>query len=304
VSLAVEGVGTERRASGLGSGERRALLGAVAAVVTAAVTFSVLLMEVVASDWMRARDSALLTRIIGLRGDTLNHLAWTVTRAGEAAVLISVAVSASVVLWLIGATIVEAAIPMLSLCTSMVTIVVLKALVGRTRTPMAMPSADVFQASFPSGHAGNSMSLYLAIGIVLAVVVLRRPFPRALVVVTVFAMSVAIGLSRLELGVHWPTDVVAGWAVGVVCAVAVSTSLLLAAGATRGQRGRVRRFHDSSAEHAAPAQSVRGSEPPGSASEHQMELHDGAEHGAAPGRGDGRVRFRRQAAIAVRRRLR
>jgi undecaprenyl-diphosphatase len=304
VGLTVEGVRTERRLPGLGRGERRALLGAVTAIAIAAVTFLVLLVAVVASDWISARDSALLARIIGLRGDSLNQLASTVTRAGEGVVLISVAVLAAIGMWLLGATLLEAVIPMVSLWTSMVTIVVVKALVGRTRPPMAMASLDAFRASFPSGHSGNSMSLYLAIGIVLSVVVLRRPFPRALLVITAVAISIAIGLSRLELGVHWPTDVVAGWAVGVVCAVAVSTSLLLAAGAPRGQRGRFRRFHDSPAEHAAPAPSVRGSEPLGSASEHQMELHDGAESEAVPGRGDGRARSRRQAGMEVRRRLR
>jgi undecaprenyl-diphosphatase len=64
--------------------------------------------------------------------------------------------------------------------------------------------------------------------ILLAVFVLRRPIARVLVVASTGLIAGAIGTSRLVLGVHWPSDVLAGWALGssVALAVTLSASLL------------------------------------------------------------------------------
>jgi undecaprenyl-diphosphatase len=51
----------------------------------------------------------------------------------------------------------------------------------------------------------------------------RRPAERVAVFGVAVALSVAVGVSRLVLGVHWPTDVVAGWAIGLGTAVAIGT---------------------------------------------------------------------------------
>ena len=63
--------------------------------------------------------------------------------------------------------------------------------------------------SFPSGHSSNSMIVFLAIALVLVPVRLR---PQA--VILALAAAMAIGISRPMLGVHWPSDVVGGWAFG------------------------------------------------------------------------------------------
>lgn len=77
------------------------------------------------------------------------------------------------------------------------------------------------EPSFPSGHATDSTALYLTIALVVAIVVLRSPRARVLVVSAAFVFSGKSGLSRLTLGVHWPSDVIAGWALGALVAVTV-----------------------------------------------------------------------------------
>lgn len=65
--------------------------------------------------------------------------------------------------------------------------------------------------SFPSGHATSSMIVYLT----LAVVLIPRRWRRTAITAAVL-LSLLIGLSRVMLGVHWPSDVVAGWSFGAL----------------------------------------------------------------------------------------
>ncbi len=84
-----------------------------------------------------------------------------------------------------------------------------KALVARPR-PDLLPHLDhVTSPSFPSGHAANSAILYLA----LALLVPARY--RRIALLLAAALIVAIGISRVALAVHWPSDVLAGWSLGL-----------------------------------------------------------------------------------------
>ena len=90
---------------------------------------------------------------------------------------------------------------------------VFKAAFNRTRPDYIDPE-HVLSASFPSGHAALSAVVYLTLGTVLAGST-DRPSLRAFYLGTAVVLTLAVGISRLYLGVHYPTDVLAGWALGV-----------------------------------------------------------------------------------------
>lgn len=89
----------------------------------------------------------------------------------------------------------------------------LKWLVGRPR-PMVVPHLEIISSpSMPSGHAMMSGIVYLTIALLISRLV-RRGSDRAAVIVAGVAFMLLIGSTRVLLGVHNPTDVLAGWMIG------------------------------------------------------------------------------------------
>ncbi|WP_437224599.1 phosphatase PAP2 family protein [Planctomicrobium sp. SH661] len=88
--------------------------------------------------------------------------------------------------------------------------------------PDVVPHLDfVVSSSFPSGHSMNSAVIYLTLGSLLAAAVARRRL-KAYVIGVALALTVLVGMSRVYLGVHYPTDVLAGWMAGLVWAILCS----------------------------------------------------------------------------------
>jgi undecaprenyl-diphosphatase len=88
-----------------------------------------------------------------------------------------------------------------------------KHIVGRERPEVVPHLREVQTPSFPSGHATLSAAVYLTLGAVLAQVV-RGLYTRMYCLVLPMVAVALIGASRVYLGVHYPTDVLAGWALG------------------------------------------------------------------------------------------
>lgn len=76
--------------------------------------------------------------------------------------------------------------------------------------------------SFPSGHSMSAVQVW---GAIAAVLIAMHPERRRIYVTCALALILGIGLSRVYLGVHWPTDVLAGWAAGLPF-LAVSVHLI------------------------------------------------------------------------------
>jgi len=89
----------------------------------------------------------------------------------------------------------------------------LKLLFSRPRPDLVAHSVEVQTTSFPSGHAMLSAIVYLTIGALLARTQ-KNARMKAYILALSAAISALIGTSRVYLGVHWPTDVLAGWLAG------------------------------------------------------------------------------------------
>jgi len=94
----------------------------------------------------------------------------------------------------------------------------LKAIYDRARPDVVSVLQPASGLSFPSGHAMISVALYLTLGVLIAGSLEQRRL-RVYVVASAALLAFLIGFSRVYLGVHHPTDVLAGWTVGLAWAL-------------------------------------------------------------------------------------
>jgi undecaprenyl-diphosphatase len=123
---------------------------------------------------------------------------------------------------------------MAAVITGSMGVSLLKSQFGRPRPGAEFAELLAPGMSFPSGHATISAIVFLTVAALIANT-RSRAVEKSYILAMATLMALLVGLSRIALGVHWATDVVAGWAFGAAWALAW---LLLA-------RGLTRRFHGS-----------------------------------------------------------
>jgi undecaprenyl-diphosphatase len=114
---------------------------------------------------------------------------------------------------------VTAALVLAATVSGSIAVEIAKQLVGRVRPQVIDHLVQISTASFPSGHSANSAIVYLTMASLLTQVI-EREATRWYVLIVAVVLVTAIGISRVYLGVHWPSDVLAGWSFGTLWALA------------------------------------------------------------------------------------
>ena len=200
-----------------------ATLAGVFLLAVALLTFAQLTDEVVAGD-TRSFDSAVLMsmRTPGRPNDPVGppwfeEAVRDVTSLGGTSLIVLITATVAGFLAMSG-TRHAAVLMVVSVSSGAMLMSFLKQVFARTRPDLVEHSARVFTESFPSGHATLSAITYLTMGALLARVQTRRTL-KAYSLGVAITLTVLVGVSRVYLGVHWPTDVLAGWCLGAAWAI-------------------------------------------------------------------------------------
>lgn len=168
--------------------------------------------------WPFGFDRAIITGLRAWGGPPwLREAARDVTALGSGTVLTSVVLAVAGMLLVQRHRLTAAALVAAAWSGSWA-VSLLKAHVGRTRPTIVEHWAVVDHASFPSGHAASSAVIYLTLAALASQVTPGRAVRAYLLGVAILLVG-AIGISRVYLGVHWPSDVLAGWSFGTLWAV-------------------------------------------------------------------------------------
>ena len=199
------------------------LLGALATILVAMVAF-VKLAEEMARGETQAFDDAVLLWMHARATPKLTDVALNFTALGSGMVVWMVVIVASVFLWSSRHRY-SAALLWVSLAGSGILSTLLKDNFDRPRPalfPWRAPYAG--ESSFPSGHSMTAMVAYSTLAFLIARLEPSRALKRFTFCVAALLIAV-VGLSRMYLGVHYPSDVLAGFAVGLAwalfCALAI-----------------------------------------------------------------------------------
>jgi len=175
----------------------------------------------VRSGWTAAVDLRLLSAIRHAGGASFRQAVVDLTALGGGTVLVLLNASVILLLWLRRERM--AALRLLGIVLGgRFAVDLVKELVARTRPPSLDPGIMLHSWSFPSSHAANATITYLALALIASHGAVR-PAERRLLLGLAALLALTIGLSRVWLGVHWPSDVLAGWLFGLGWVALTST---------------------------------------------------------------------------------
>jgi undecaprenyl-diphosphatase len=161
------------------------------------------------------RDAANPAEPVGPRW--LAVMARDATALGGVAWLTAATAVIAIYLWLDGKSHM-AAFLVAATASGGVLSLLLKTLFDRPRPEFVPHLTYVSSSSFPSGHSMLAAVVYVTLGSLLAAVISRLALKIYVLTVAVL-LAIVVGVSRIYLGVHYPTDVLAGWLAGLIWAL-------------------------------------------------------------------------------------
>lgn len=225
---AVSNADAGRRRLGLSGAAVAWLVLAVSVVAGCVLAFGKIGEDVVAGNGWQTSDLGEVESVADHRSAALVSAAALLARAGSVPVLAAVCVLVGALLWWRGERLVVALAPLAALAVTGALAAVGKQIVGRARPPAPLRLIAETEASFPSGHSADSAAVLITIGVIAAALIAHRLLVRVAWIAAAFCGAVMVGASRVELGVHYPTDVAAGWALGIAVAVIAASIALIA----------------------------------------------------------------------------
>lgn len=165
---------------------------------------------VTGENWVTRLDLDIVQGVSADRTDALGVVARTVSWLGNVLVLGALAALAAVILRRAGRPWTAALLPASALAAAAVLDPLAKLAVGRPRPPAELAEVVETATGYPSGHSAQAAAFWFALAF--AVATTPRGRRRALAVATLIV--VLVGVSRVVLGVHSPSDVLGGWCLG------------------------------------------------------------------------------------------
>ncbi|WP_084099689.1 phosphatase PAP2 family protein [Demequina sp. NBRC 110051] len=190
----------------------RRVLFPAAVLWVAVVGVGFLVVDVVALD-----ERAISEAFVDVRTPAMNTVTAVVSEMGNTQVLMATCLLVVVIVWWQTKQWWFAMVPALALGVEALVFLTASIVVGRERPEVEQLDHAPPTSSFPSGHTGASTAVYLAFA--LCATRIQNAGLRVSVQVICVVVPVGVGLSRVYRGMHHPTDVIAGWAVGTTCAL-------------------------------------------------------------------------------------
>ncbi len=189
-------------------------LGGLAFVAVCGLVIAKLLDDVLGGDDTARVDPQITSWFVAHRTTAVSDAARWVTHLGDP-VVVGVVVTSAVLGFILVRRHRLAVFVAVSSAGAAVATAVAKSVVGRPRPPRAIWEVAASGAAFPSGHATQSIACYGAIAVA-AITVSPSVRARGAILTIAALVALAVGVSRVYLGVHWSSDVLCGWAVAAM----------------------------------------------------------------------------------------